>query len=488
MYNAMNFISKARLWSLVCTIGFLLTLLYSCSPRLPNNTHKPNIIYIVTDDQDTNSLQYMPIVQKELIQKGVSFQHAIVSSSVCCPSRVSVLRGQYVHNHKVYTSDSIVGGFARFRALERQNSTVATWLHDAGYRTAFMGKYLNGYGYPNPQDSNPIPPGWDEWHGVIASSDAGSQYYNYLLNSNGQIVDYSGTGAYEAFTLEAFALKFIKSAHNDEQPFFLYLAPFAPHGPTTVPPDYAEGFEDVQAPRSPSFNEADVSDKPRRIRGLPLLTQDEIDAIDETYRKRLRSLVVVNEIVGNIISELASHGILDNTYIFYTSDNGYHLGEHRLKPGKSRPYEEDIHVPLIVRGPEIKPGQTIDELVLNSDFAPTFAEIAGATIPDFVDGRSLMPLLSQQSQNWRKSVFFELWSSPDKIKPVNVHRGLRTTDSKLIIWDTGEIELYDLLKDPYELNNIASENPEEVEKLRTHLAKLSTCQGIDCRFLENATP
>jgi len=353
---------------------------------------RPNIVFVLTDDMALRDLTVMPKLNALVAARGTTFSSYFVTDSLCCPSRSSILRGQFVHDHHTLGNQPPDGGFQKFHAAGNEKSTVATWLKAAGYRTALMGKYLNGY--PSTVAQNYVPPGWDEWD---SPSRGGYGEFNYLLNENGRLVQHGSAPAdYLVDVMARKSVAFIDGAVAAKQPFFLYLATFAPHQPATPAPRHANLFPNATAPRDASFDEADVSDKPAFIRALARLRPRQIANIDNLYRKRIQSLQSVDEMIETIVRELQRLGALDNTYIVFTSDNGFHLGNHRMPMGKQTAYETDIHVPLLVRGPGVAAGATRDELVVETDLAPTFAAWAGAAAPAFVDGRSLAPLLAGQ--------------------------------------------------------------------------------------------
>ena len=476
----------------------------------------PNIIFILTDDQDASSIAVMPKLKALLMDQGVSFSNFFVSFSLCCPSRTTILRGQYAQNTQIFGNRPPGGGFETFHSLGEENSTIATWLQAAGYTTMFAGKYLNGY----PESGAPtyIPPGWSEWYSP-AQGNAYSEY-NYTLNENGTLVRYGnrpndyGTDVYARKTTD-----FIQRMAREGKPFFIHMSTYAPHSPATPAPRHQSLFLNAKAPRTPNYNEANVSDKPAYIRNRPLLTSQEMAQIDEQYRKRLQSLQAVDEAIGAIIETLKTTGELDNTYIFFSSDNGFHLGNHRLMAGKIAPYEEDIRVPLIVRGPGIPPGKTVDLLAGNVDLAPTWAELAGAKAADFVDGRSLAPLLGNSppsADTWRQAFLLvngDLSQSsqtdssdtasdskggllePEDLLAAQVgqglgipaFRGIRTKDYLYVEYATGERELYDLRTDPYELQNLsATVDPSLLRQLSSLLSELKNCAAESCRAAESA--
>ncbi len=445
---------------------------------------RPNIIFILTDDLDAQSMAFMPKLKTLLSDQGVSFSNFFVSFSLCCPSRATILRGQYGHNTQILANGPPDGGFEKFRSLGHENSTIATWLQEAGYRTVLLGKYLNGY----PDRGNPtyVPPGWSEWYGVLRG-----HYFNYQINENGRIVSYgSRPQDYETDVLARKTIDFIQRTAKEGKPFFVYLAPFAPHSPATPAPRHQDLFPNVKAPRTPNFNEEDVSDKPAYIRNRPPLTEKEIAKIDEQHRKRLQSLQAVDEAIEALIEALEAVGQLDNTYIFFTTDNGFHLGNHRLATGKVAPYEEDIRVPLIVRGPGVPAGRTVEHLTGNVDLAPTWAELAGVKAPDFVDGRSLVPLLGSNppsADNLRQAFLLENGNLDRRSQGLAIppYRAIRTEDYLYVEYNTGERELYDLNKDPYQLQNLsATADPNLLKQLSSRLAELRSCAAASCRAAE----
>jgi arylsulfatase A-like enzyme len=326
---------------------------------------RPNILFIITDDQDIETLAYMPRLQALLVDRGTTFTNMFVTYPVCCPSHASILTGRYPHNTGILGNNPPLGGFVKFRDSGQESSTIGTWLQAAGYRTVRIGKYLVGYS----DRSTYVPPGWDEWHAFFGGS---TKFFNYSLNENGRVVQYGDAESdYVNDVLADKVVDFIKRAEaKDDQPFFIFFAPPAPHaesvanGPSRPAPRHEGRFAKRLAPRTPSFNEADVSDKPPVIQQRPLLSEKEIAEIDHEYRTRIEALLSVDEAIERIVQALSDHGELQNTYIFFTSDNGYHLGQHRLIRGKGNVYEEDIRVPMVVRGPGVPARAKVDHLVL----------------------------------------------------------------------------------------------------------------------------
>lgn len=467
-----------RLMLVVIVLGFGLLQKPANSVAQSN---KPNIIFIIADDLDTESMDHLPRLQSLLADRGTTFANFFVSLALCCPSRASILRGQYAHNTEIFTNNAPGGGFQKFRDLGREESTIATWLRDAGYRTALMGKYLNGYPV-----TTYVPPGWDEWYGVAG----GVNFFNYWLNENGDLVRYgSDPEAYLTDVLTEKAADFVLRTAPTGQPFFMYIAPYAPHQPATAAPRHQDAFFGVQAPRTPSFNEQDVSDKPIWVRNTPLRTPTQIAQLDDLYRRRLQSMLAVEDLVERLIETLRAARQLGNTYIVFTADNGFHLAQHRLPAGKNSAYEEDIRVPLIVRGPRVPAGRVVEHLAGNIDLAPTFAELGGVEAPAFVDGRSLVRFFHRReppSENWRQGFLLEAGF----ITGNRVFQGIRGNGFTYVEYlNTGERELYDLEGDPYQLQSLHdAADPVVLEQLAAWLASLRECAGESCRLAEESPP
>ena len=430
---------------------------------------RPNFVVVMTDDLDKQSMNQLPGIQTLMGSKGVTFENAYVNYALCCPSRATFFRGQYPHNHGITGSPSALE--PRFRELGRDQSTVATWLNDAGYQTKYLGKYLNDYTGPY------VPPGWDEWYALQEPVE------NNLVNDDGQIVQLTGNST------DVFADKvsdFILRSSANPEPFFVMVGTRAPHRPPEVPDRYLNNFADAQLPRPPGFNEADVSDKPQWVQSYPRFTQGAIDKEQNLYRQRLRSMLPVEDLLQQIITTLEQTEELDNTYILFTSDNGFHQGQHRLVGGdKKTPYEEDIGVPLMVRGPGIPADAVRQELILNNDFAPTIADLAGASAPEFVDGTSFAPLLnSSPPSSWRTAFLEEGWRPP-YTPPIPTHKSVHTKDHILIEYDTGEHELYDLALDPYQLESKPQADDAQLySTLQSRLDALRDCSRAVCRANE----
>ena len=446
----------------------------------------------------------MPNLKSLLANQGTMFANAFVTLSLCCPSRASILRGQYPHNHLVLTNGGgpYYGngqarnggpfGFEKFHSMGHEESNVATWLKSGGYKTVLIGKYLNGYPkqpnsetYPEGIKPTYVPPSWDEWYGHIEEGTKKGLYYNYRINENGEVVSYGdGEEDYNTDVLTRKATEYIGRTANDPQPFFMYLATNAPHEPFIPAPRHKEEFADAKAPRLPSFNEKDISSKPSWLRDNSRpYSSAKIAKIDELYRARLQMLLAVDEMISDLIKALEASGKLGNTYIVFTSDHGYSLGEHR-RQGKESAYEEDILVPLIVRGPGVSPSRVLEQFALNIDFAPTFAELAGVSAPAFIDGRSLVPLLTGDTPptDWRSAFLLEHWNEYAQQWMIPGYKGLRTSNHVYVEYGSGDYEFYDLQDDPYELENLyENADPTLVGQLKSQLEALRDCAGEACR-------
>ncbi|WP_236715179.1 sulfatase [Nonomuraea pusilla] len=466
----------------LCRLACVLLLLSSAAePLAAAGATRPNIVFILTDDLETGTLSHFPVISRELVQQGASFDRFFVTNSWCCPSRTSILRSQYVHSHGVLTNTAPEGGFDRFNTLGLERSTLGTWMKDAGYRTALMGKFLNHY----PGNTAPetyVPPGWDEWAVPVRAL---YEEYGYRLNENGRLADYGWSA--QDYLSDVLARKARDFITGSDQPFFLYIPTIGPHNPANPAVRHAGAFAGVTAPRPPSFNQPDVSREPLWLRSLPPLDAAQIAAVDDRYRTRLRSMLGVDDLVGTVIETLRATGKLDNTYLFFGSDNGFHLGTHRLKHGKTTPFDEAIRVPFVARGPGISPGTTIGQMASTVDIAPTIAELGGATVPTFAEGRSLVPLLrGQQPQPWRRNALVEFTRPQDassaRQTPVPPYQALRTERYAFVRYATGETQLYDLATDPYELNNLAATaDPALVASLDRRLQAMRACSGATCR-------
>lgn len=487
----------------------------------------PNIILIMTDDQDgqPDMMAAMPNLQALVADQGMSFDSFFAPVPLCCPARAILLLGQYAHNSQMLHNLMPIGGFQRFLELGLEDTTIATALDAAGYRTVLMGKYLNGY--PLAGQPTHIPPGWDEWYAAITDSAYGS--FNYDMNENGVVVSYGNAPEdHISDVITAKAIDFITrtATLSPGTPFFIQMNYLAPHSPAVPAPRHLPLFPNAQTPRPPSFNESDMADKPNFMQTLPLISPSAIASMDVFRRKQLQSIQAVDEGIAAVVQTLQDLGQLDNTYIFFTSDNGLHAGQHRFPTGKGTPFEEDARVPLLVRGPGVPAGVVRSELTSMVDIVPTLAELGGAAMAIAVDGRSLVPLLhtTLPPAVWRKAVLLEHWPQPSALvtdphpmaeppdpgdwflhtllygqagaavrAPTTVNTPdwtvLRTADYKYVRRVANARELYDIDQDRYELySQHADATATFLSQLNARLDALFACAGATCRSLEELDP
>lgn len=439
----------------------------------PTPTARPNIILIVTDDQRQDSLAHMPTVQSALVADGVTFTNSFVTTPLCCPGRASILTGQYAFHHGVLRNGGPQGGALVFD----DTVTLATVLRDAGYRTSYMGKYLNGYDdLIDAQGYNYVPPGWDDWYAFVDGLGNGYYYVDYTLNDNGTILQFGSTPAdYSTDRLFDRAVAQL-TAYAGPAPFFVTLHPAAPHSPYVPAERHAGSFAGLPPWTPPSFNEA-AATKPQYVRDA-----EPVDpVVNEAIRRlQLETLLAVDEGIGRLVAALAATGRLDNTVIIFTSDNGYHWGEHR-QSAKRTPYEESARVPLVVRHPTLgAAGSQLGALALNIDLAPTIVALAGATMPG-ADGMNLLPLLSDPAALWRGDFLLEHWLDSPVSYIVPDYVGVRSAEYKYILYDTCEEELY-TADDVYELENVvaAPEWAAVRDQMRQRILDLRGPDGLDC--------
>jgi arylsulfatase A-like enzyme len=458
----------------------------------------PNIVVIMTDDQeDTGSLAYMPKVLSLLADHGVTFTNSFVNYPTCAPSRSSFLTGQAAHNHGIQSNDP--GGRAAWWTFkDKEGNTLPVWLKAAGYKTALLGKYLNGYGkkqkprrsesankdsyqsvlsrwtasvaqYLNgsgksPAAIGPVPVGWDLWYAFTGAV----RYYNYSINEDGKRIKFGQQASdYSTDVLKERAVRFIESQSGKADPFFMLIVPKAVHGQgdegkaehAAIPsPKYKDAFMDVKLPRGPAFNN-------------PPSTRLDPVRLEREYRAELQALQSVDELVEAVVNALRSAGVLDNTIIIYTSDNGFLFGDHGRR-AKGVFFEGAIRVPLIIRGPGIPEKQKRDQLVNNLDVVATIEQLAGLTPRLAPDGRTLTPLFADSDTPWRSALLLETLAG----------FGVRTAAKKYIKTSEGTERFYDLLADPHELQNkVGDANyASDVASLRTTLEKLKSCAGSSC--------
>ncbi|WP_305784626.1 sulfatase family protein [Symbioplanes lichenis] len=442
---------------------------------------RPNIVFVLTDDFTPDLIRFMPRV-RALMRAGTSFAQYTVTDSLCCPSRASILSGKYPHNTGVFTNTGADGGIGAFRRGGADRSTFATDLRAAGYRTALYGKYLNGYTV----GSGHVPPGWLEWG--VAGPD-GYAMTDFDLLENGRAVHHGG---YLNEVLTAKTQDFVRRSVAARQPFLVELSTFTPHRPYTPAPRDARLFPGLTAPRTPAFDRLPTA-APRWLAGRPALSVALKARLDDAYRQRAQSVVSVDRMLGAVQATLAATGVAGNTVIVFSSDNGYHLGEHRLGPGKQTAFETDIRVPLVMAGPGIRAGATVRAPALNIDLRPTFAAFAGLPPPPDADGRDLSPWLrGERPAGWRTTALVEHHGPPtDPADPdrqswaagnPTTYSALRTPRWTYVEYADGFIEYYNRARDPYQLRNIAGAlPPARRAALHRELAALTACRAATCR-------
>jgi len=479
----------------------------------------------------------MPNTLDLIAKRGVTFNRYYVSYPLCCPSRVSMLTGRYAHNTGVKGNVQPNGGFNGFRMQAAYSHNLATWLQQDGYKTIHLGKFLNGYADRPYDDGTTVPPGWSSWH-TILNADTFHYFYGYELNNNGTIEGpYGDSGTwdpreytvrddpgcpyaplnglpchYESDALTSLATNEILETPIDK-PFYLQVDYTAPHGDFRRPagpepaPRHYDWFKGARLPhdRSEGFDEGNVSDKPRFIRDAEHLTLNDKHTYRVYWQKQLESLRAIDDGVKQIIDTLGYTGRLRNTYVIFVSDNGFFFGEHRLIGGKFLAYEPATHLPFLIRGPGIKPGTTTGEFAMNIDIAPTILELAGATADKSIDGRSLVPFMRDTSLRTRRPLLFESFVETSDVEqqggsvarsssrggaqasilaPPKDYEGIRLGPYKYIAWPTGEKELYDINRDPHELNNLARDPNFFPVRNALHnelINRLEDCVGRVCR-------
>src|SRR3954453_8029653 len=478
--------------------ALLVLMLVAALPAAAAKAPRHNVVVIMTDDQDFRSMHVMPKTVKLIGKRGTTFSHFFVSFSLCCPSRATYYTGQYAHNHGVKWNNYPQGGFYKLG----QNETFPVWLRRAGYWTIHIGKYLNETDQRDGQHTQ-VPLGWDDYYGGVAPTTY--QYYGFTINHNGALKTYGKTPKdYSTDVYANLAVSAIGKAAKKGKPFFLGLAPNAPHtwafesgatkegAPATPPPRYANVFANTPLPNWPDFDEEDVSDKPAMLGQLlkwPMSADDKASLTDH-YRGRMGALMGVDDMVAKVVGELKKAGVYANTDIIFTSDNGWMLGEHRLRDPQTEtgkvagvkyfPYEGSTRVPLLMAGPGIPKGKTVDGVAVNADLAETIDSITGAKPKIVQDGRSLVPVLRKPSLLDGRGILMETFENPRGVSP---YTAIRTRRYLYSMQPNGEEQLIDYKVDPWEMES-KHKDPAYAkikEILKAKLAELVPCKGATCQ-------
>jgi arylsulfatase A-like enzyme len=495
----------------------------SLTDGLPGD--RPNIVVIMTDDMRQDELAWMPNVRHLIEDRGVSFVNSFSPYSLCCPARASFVTGQYTHNHGVWSNTDRFG----FSALD-DSSTLATDLSAAGYQTAFLGKYLNGYGtmpVPDGSGDDParyVPPGWLDWRGSVSSifgegtPEAGGtySYFDTTLNVDGALQ--GNQGAYQTRLFGRHSADMLEELARSPKPFFLWASYVAPHvgGPvekddpapvvrsdgsrmkvtTPARPRDVRGLFDQQITEPfGAVAERDMSDKPSYLRRNPTLNDAEREALTAVSRQRAEALHVVDQEVAHTVDVLERTGELDDTLLVFASDNGYLMGEHGVFKGKRLPYDSSLRVPTLMAGPGIPEGEVRHDPFMTIDFAPTFLDLAGGRTDRVMDGVSMLDVARTGDQGWNRAVFTETGPMPlpkrrhlvreelpDGPSSLRFSQGVRTPGYLYAENASKERELYDLRADPAELTNIV-DRPRMARvaaRLAEVLDQMRACRGRTC--------
>jgi N-acetylglucosamine-6-sulfatase len=519
-------IGKARAGVLAAGIACLAALaLLVSGERSHAASTKPNIIMFTTDDQTVRDMIAMPKTQALLGAQGANFLHAYVSMSLCCPSRITVQTGEYAHNHHVMGNTPPQGGYTVFN----DKNDLPVWLQQAGYRTIHIGKMPNGFGTET--NETYVPPGWGPFNGGAGPGEfygfikPASAYFGFDLDENGVLSHYPAQ-AYQTDTYADLATQRIDAhfANHANDPLYMQVQFFAPHDPAEPAPRNAGVFASTPLPIDASFNEKNVKDKPGWIRKISRFGPGLIAKIQTRYQHRLETLLSVDDAVERIVNDLNEKGVLGNTYIIFTSDNGFMQGQHRLHQGKFAPYEPSIQVPLLMRGPGIPPGSQPRALVWNGDITATILKIADAKAELPQDGRSLLPYADDPTLKSTRPILIETGppgATNEPGTPVSAasagrvhfskyvknldqdhtaqiaraivaprYRAIRTGRYLLVKYSDASRELYDLKRDPLELKSKYKDS--RYFPVRKYLLKklkgLVLCTGADCSQDEPKPP
>lgn len=450
------------------------------SPDPSTQPQARNVVVLMADDLDWSTFNATEGLSS-LRNLGTTLENFTVTDSLCCPSRTSLLRSQYLHNHRVLSNvPRTGGGWQKFYRLGHPRDNLPTWLSAKGVATAHVGKYLNGF--PGTKPPTYVPPGWDLFQTTVNGHVAYSGY-GYELATNGVVTKPP------EFLNDLLTTSAINWMGQATEPFYLSFNSYLPHTPFPASPANTGRNIGAKAPRSPSFNVVRAG-QPTWLADRPALSPAILADIDRIWSRRLDSTQTFADSVQAILKALEEQGRLDSTLVIVTSDNGYHLGNHRLATGKQTPFHEDTIVPTILIGTGIPAGQTIDQMTSMIDLAPTIASWLGAPTPSYVDGRDLLPLVQDPSTPWRTGVLTEHYNSPLPGDPdrdgwdAPPYRSLRTQDWLLVQYQQ-EAALYNLVRDPYEMTNVIDSTPEAtLKQLRAQLKALSKCSGASCRVAD----
>ena len=497
---------------LFCIMDHCVLLMFSLLCALVAHSHcRPNILVLLTDDQDLTLGGMTPMAfTKELMESGgATLKNFFVNTPVCCPSRTTLLTGMYPHNWHVTSGDSCMHmGVVNSRFKE---ATIGVQMKKLNYTTGMFGKLLNPPGMTpyckkgKNGELEPLP-GFDDYL-VNCYLEKSPRYYRNTFAVNGEIyVSGSSPEDYLTSIIGNHTTKFIDKALSSGEPFFAYVAPQAPHVPSTPAPWYMDNFAELNAPRTPNYNYSAL-DHHYVIRQQQPLTAEIANDTDNLFRDRWRTLLSVDDVMKAVVEELKKHNAMDNTYIITTSDHGFNLGQLRLPSCKLQPYDHDIRVPFYVYGPKVTPGSSFDFVAGMVDVSPTILSLAGGTPLDTMDGRSFAELLmsGDHKMEGRDTHMLEYWSLGNVIRyehyidmPNSTYIGARLINSthnylyaeffdgeNVVDFSTPlEYELFDITKDPYQMTNLYKKGDATsqamMEELKNFIHKQIQCKGETC--------
>lgn len=504
-------------------IATILLLLLLANPSFSVISDRPNILLFITDDQDVilGGTDHMPILQTEILSQGISFRHAYVHTPICCPSRTSILTGKYLHNGGA-RNNSMAGNCngLDWQHHTEYNATFAVHAQNAGYQTGYAGKYLNQYGICNDSDGPEcklrVPNGWKNWMGLVGNS----VYYNYDLvvkdgSDSSPRLEHHGSNYQNDYlpdVLTQYTISTIRDFVANGNPFLMVQAWPSPHAPfTPAPRDCNTLVNNTISPRTPNYN-ASCYQKHWIMQQLSPLSDADAMLIDQIYQQRLETLLTVDRNIADILHVLEETGTRNNTFIFYMSDNGFQLGQHRLPADKRQLYEHDIRIPLAVVGPGVPRGVISNNVVLNIDIAPTITEITTAQHQRNkhiieMDGQSFLSLLTVSTKTEknlrhplrRESFLVSYHGEPYQIFTTrdttnNTYHCVRTivmtaNDDKYKVNDIfcrfqdddNFVEYYDMKNDEWQLHNaIANLSDDQIWNFDRRLTLLKTCRAASC--------